>query len=109
MDWANNPKDIASYYNLYSDLMFFWKSKISNFILDVEYESLVNNKDNEIKKILQFCDLEWDEKCLNPENNSKTPIKTVSVSQARQPIYKTSLNSNVNFDKYLDEMFSILK
>ncbi len=109
MDWANNPKDIASYYNLYSELMIFWKSKISNFILDVEYESLVNNKDNEIKKILKFCDLEWDDNCLNPDKNSKTPIKTVSVSQARQPIYKTSLNSNLNFDNYLSEMFSILK
>ena len=72
-------------------------------------KSLVNNKENEIKKILKFCDLEWDDKCLNPEKNSKTPIKTVSVSQARQPIYKTSLNSNINFDKYLEEMFSILK
>ena len=109
MDWANDPKDIASYYNLYSELMNFWKSKISNFILDVEYESLVNNKENEIQKILRFCDLEWDDTCLNPEKNSKTPIKTVSVSQARQPIYKTSLNSNVNFDNYLSEMFSILK
>ena len=109
MDWANDPKDIASYYNLYSDLMIFWKSKISNSILDVEYESLVNNKEKEIKKILEFCDLDWDDKCLNPEKNSKTPIKTVSVSQARQPIYKTSLNSNINFDKYLEEMFSILK
>ena len=109
MDWANDPKDIASYYNLYSDLMIFWKSKIPHSILDVEYESLVNDKEKEIKKILEFCDLDWDDKCLNPEKNSKTPIKTVSVSQARQPIYKTSLNSNINFDKYLEEMFSILK
>ena len=82
---------------------------MSNFIFDVEYESLVKNKEDEIKKILEFCDLPWDVKCLNPEKNSKTPIKTVSVSQARQPIYKSSLNSNINFDKHLSEMFSILK
>ena len=82
---------------------------MSNFILDVEYESLVKNKEDEIKKILKFCELSWDEKCLNPEKNSKTPIKTVSVSQARQPIYKSSLNSNANFDKHLSEMFNILK
>ena len=109
MNWSNNPRDIANYYNLYSEIMLFWKSKIPNFILDCEYESLVENKESEIKKILKFCGLAWDEKCLNPDKNSKTPIKTVSVSQARQPIYKSSLNSNVNFDKHLSEMFNILK
>jgi len=45
-----------------------------NFILDCEYESLVENKESEIKKILKFCGLPWDEKCLNPDKNSKTPI-----------------------------------
>ena len=109
MNWSNKSNDIASYYNIYKELMTFWKSKIPDFILDVEYESLVNNKEDEIKKILKFCDLKWDEKCLNPEKNSKTPIKTVSVSQARQPIYKSSVNSNANFDKYLSEMFNTLK
>ena len=109
MNWSNNSIDIANYYNLYLEIMAFWKKKMSNFILDVEYESLVKNKEDEIKKILKFCELSWDEKCLNPEKNSKTPIKTVSVSQARQPIYKSSLNSNANFDKHLSEMFNILK
>ena len=109
MNWSNNSSDIANYYNIYKELMEFWKSKIPDFILDVEYENLVKNKENEIKKILNFCDLQWDDKCLNPEKNSKTPIKTVSVTQARQPIYKSSLNSNINFDKYLSEMFNILK
>ena len=109
MDWSNKPEDIANYYNLYSETMDFWKSKIPNFIHDVEYEKLVEDKEKEIKKILEFCELEWDDKCLRPDKNSKTPIKTVSVSQARQPIYKSSLNSNSNFDKYLDRMFSILK
>jgi len=109
MDWSNVSEDIAKFYNLYSELMEFWKSKIPNFIHDVNYDSLVQNKEKEIEKILDFCELEWDEKCLNPDKNSKTPIKTVSVSQARQPIYKSSLNSNQNYDKYLEKMFSILK
>ena len=78
-------------------------------IFNVEYEKLVTNKNEEIKKILEFCELPWDEKCLNHEKNSKTPIKTVSASQARKAIYTSSLNSNMNFDKHLSEMFSILK
>ena len=109
MNWTNKAEDIAEYYNLYSKMMNFWKSKIPDFIYDVEYEKLVKDKESEIKKILNFCDLAWDEKCLSPDKHSKTPIKTVSVSQARQPIYQSSLNSNSNYDKYLNKMFSILE
>ena len=109
MNWSNNPRDIANYYNNYDDLMTFWKSKMPGSIFNVEYEKLVTNKNEEIKKILEFCELPWDEKCLNHEKNSKTPIKTVSASQARKAIYTSSLNSNMNFDKHLSEMFSILK
>jgi hypothetical protein len=109
MNWSNKIEDIANYYNLYTEMMKFWKSKIPDFIYDVEYENLVQNKDTEIKNILNFCELKWDEKCLTPNKNSKTPIRTVSVSQARQPIYRSSVNSSGNFDKYLEKMYSILK
>ena len=89
--------------------IYFWKQKIPEFIYDVEYEKLVEDKEGEIRKILKFCELDWDDKCLSPEKNSKTPIKTVSIAQARQPIYKTSLNNSNNFDKYLGNMYNILK
>ena len=75
---------------------------------DVEYEKLVQDKEKEIKNILNFCELKWDEKCLSPDKNSKTPIKTVSISQARQPIYKSSINTSNNFDKHLQKMYEIL-
>ena len=48
MDWSNVSEDIAKFYNLYSELMEFWKSKIPNFIHDVNYYSLVQNKEKEI-------------------------------------------------------------
>jgi tetratricopeptide (TPR) repeat protein len=109
MNWTNKAEDIAEYYNLYSEIMKFWKTKIPNFIYDLDYEKLVEDKESEIKRVLNFCELEWDEKCLSPDKNSKTPIKTVSIAQARQPIYKSSLNSSDNYKKYLDHMFSTLK
>ena len=72
--------------------------KIPSFIFEIEYEKLIANKDKEIKKIIKICDLNWEESCLSFHNN-KSPIKTMSTAQARNPIYKTSLNS---FDKYKD-------
>ena len=44
--------------------------------------------------MLSFCDLNWDPECLNFYKNKKTPVQTVSVSQASKPIYKSSVNLN---------------
>ena len=83
MKWAFDQTDIANYYNLHLNLMNYWVSKLGDFIYEVEYEKLVSNKEEEIKKLIKFCDLEWDPICLNHHKSKKTPIKTVSISQAR--------------------------
>ena len=109
MNWSYDENNIAAYYNLYKDLINFWKEKIPNFIYDVNYESLVKDKEKKIKEIINFCDLDWDTRCLQPHKNSKTPIKTVSINQARKEIYKSSLNSYSNYSKYLNKMFEALE
>ena len=108
MGWSYSQKDIATYYNLYLKMMSFWKTKFKNSIYELKYENLVNNSDDEIQKLIKFCDLEWDANCLNFYENKKTPIKTVSIAQARKPIYKSSLNSNIDYSKHLQEMYNIL-
>jgi len=62
---------------------------------------LVNNPIDETKKLIKFCNLEWEENCLDHTKN-KTGIKTVSIEQARKPIYKNSVNLNNSYIKYLD-------
>jgi tetratricopeptide (TPR) repeat protein len=108
MNWAFNQKDISNFYNNYNSMMNFWYSKMPEFIHTVEYEKLVSDKENEIKKLLNFCELDWDNNCLNFHKKSTTPIKTVSITQARQPIYKSSVNSYDNYKEYLKEMFENL-
>ena len=108
MKWAFNQSDIANYYNLHLNLMDYWKLRLGNFIYEIKYEKLVSNKEEEIKKLIKFCDLKWDPICLNHHKNNKTPIKTVSISQARKPVYQSSVNSNSNYEKYLSEMFNLL-
>ena len=108
MKWAFDEENIANYYNLHLDLMNFWKIKLGDFIYEVNYEKLVSNKDEEIKNLIKFCELKWDPNCLNHHKNKKTPIKTVSISQARMPVYQSSVNSNTNYEKFLSKMFSLL-
>jgi tetratricopeptide (TPR) repeat protein len=109
MDWSYDQKDIAEYYNLYSDLMNFWNKKLPDSIYNANYEKIVEDKENEIKKLIKFCDLDWDPACLNHHKNTKTPISTVSVAQARKPIYNSSLNSNSKYSNNLTLMFETLK
>ena len=96
LGFTYNETDLTEYYKLYSELMKFWDSKITKPILNVKYETLINNNEDEMKKIINYCGLNWEEDCLMFHKNT-TPIKTMSTAQARKPIYKSSLNS---FDKY---------
>ena len=108
MLWSFDQIDIAKYYNLHLKLINFWKSKFPDSIFDANYEKIVNKPETEIKKLFSFCNLNWEPDCLNFYKNKKTPIQTVSVNQARRPIYKSSVNSNKKYEKYLTEMFNIL-
>ena len=88
--------------------MNYWKSKFKDDIFDANYEKIINSPEQEVKKIISFCDLPWDPECLNFHKNKKTPVQTVSVAQANKPIYKSSIQSNEPYEKYLSEMFNIL-
>ena len=67
---------------------------------------MIGDEKNEIDNLLNFCELNIDEKCYNFSKFSKTPIKTVSISQASKPIYKDSVNSSDPYQKYLQKMFT---
>tara|TARA_Y100000768_G_scaffold380072_1_gene356675 strand:+ start:309 stop:1859 length:1551 start_codon:yes stop_codon:yes gene_type:complete len=96
MKFSYDENDLVEFYKLYQDLMKFWQVKKNINLINVSYEALIANSENEIKRIIKECDLDWNEKCLFHHKN-KNPIKTMSTAQARKPIYKTSIKS---FNKY---------
>ena len=100
INFANNLDDLANYYNHYKDLMNFWRKIFPNQIYDLCYENLVSDTKKEVEKLLKFCSLEWDEKCLQHQKNKRV-IKTISYSQARKPIYNTSVKSFKGYEDYL--------
>ena len=106
--FSNDLKDIANFYNLYEELILFWKKKFPNYIYDINYKDLVNNSKIEISKLLDECELEWDENCLNHHKNPRS-IKTASSSQAREPIYKSGLNSSEIYKNYLEDLIKNIK
>tara|TARA_Y100001970_G_scaffold258833_1_gene339165 strand:- start:9263 stop:10816 length:1554 start_codon:yes stop_codon:yes gene_type:complete len=100
LNFTYDQEDLVKYYNNYYDLINFWKQMYPVSIFDISYENLISNKKEEIEKLLKFCDLTWEENCLSFHKN-KTPIKTMSTAQARNPIYRTSLNSFEKYKNYL--------
>jgi Tfp pilus assembly protein PilF len=102
-----NLSETVSFYNLYYDLMKHWNKILPNFLFNIKYENLINETPDEVKKLLSFCELDWDENCLNFYNN-KRPIKTASDTQARNKISKSSIDKWKNYELQLKQYFSNL-
>ena len=107
LPFTNDLNDLLNYYKMYLDLIKFWKKDFDQDIYDINYENLVRNPKTEIENLLKFCELEWDEKCLKHENNSRS-IKTASATQARKPIYKSAIKSSDAYKKYLSKVLEKL-
>ena len=72
-----------------------------NFIFNSGYESLVENQEAQSKKIFNFCNLSWEIETLKYYNKN-IPIQTLSIEQARNPVYRTSMKNYENYSKFLD-------
>jgi tetratricopeptide (TPR) repeat protein len=105
--WAYNQKDLASFYALYSDIMEFWKEKFKNSIYDLCYEDLTTNQEDQTRKLLNYCDLEWDKNCLN-FHSSKRAVKTASSLQVRKKMYQGSSEVWKKHQEYIKPLIKAL-
>ena len=106
-EFTNELTELGLFYKEYDRLMRHWKSVISDDILDVHYEGLVLNQDLVTKKILNFCELPWEEGCLEFHKTVRQ-VKTASATQVRQPIYKTALKRWERFETHLQPLIIAL-
>ena len=101
--FSYNLDKLGNYYNLYKDLMIFWKERLKNNIFELSYEELIKNQKETTKKLIDFCDLEWDENCLSPHKNKKI-VSTASLAQVRSPVYKSSVKKWENYSEELKKL-----
>ena len=107
MDYTYDFNNLASFYKTYDDLMQFWVKKFGNKIFSLVYENLISHKEIETKKILNFCDLAWDDNCLDFHKNKKI-VSTASLAQVRQPLYNSSVGRWKNYSKELSTLEKLL-
>ncbi|RCU48740.1 MULTISPECIES: tetratricopeptide repeat-containing sulfotransferase family protein [Corallincola] len=82
--------DTGRYYLMFDQLMKFWEKKLSDKLLCVDYEMLVAEPEQEIKRILTFCGLSFEKGCIDFHLNS-APVATASAVQVRQPMNSNSI------------------
>ena len=99
--YAYDIDNIAAYYADYERLIAHWRKVLPVEILDVQYELLLDNLERESRRMLDYCELDWENACL-AFHRSRRPVRTASSWQVRQPIYRTSMERWRNFDPYLD-------
>ena len=98
--WAYDFDDLARFYKAYQELMGFWEKLYPKKIHNISYEKLIKNQEDETRKLLKYCELDWDESCLNFHNNKRI-VGTASVSQVRKKIYQGSSDEWKKYKKYL--------
>ena len=98
-------KSSAQIYDLTMQMWVLYKKNLKLDFIMSRYETLLDNFDDQINKILDFLDLDWDENIKNYRNTatSREKINTPSSSQVVQPLYKTSINKWKNYEKYFSD------
>ena len=88
--------------------MEYWHKLYPNRIYDIYYEKLTTNQESETRKLLKYCDLEWDENCMNFHKNQRA-VKTTSALQVREKMYQGSSEAWKKYESYLKPLINGLK
>ncbi len=105
--WANNQQHIAHRFAQYARLMEHWKRVLPQRIHHVDYEETVDDLAGVARRLISACGLPWDPACLD-FHRLERPVRTASVTQVRQPVYKKSVARWKNYEGELAELFAAL-
>jgi len=100
--------EIGEYYLQYQRMMDHWARVIPGRVLTVQYEEVVADFEAQVRRLLDFCGLPFEEACLR-FYESERPVRTPSAEQVRQPIYDRSVGHWRHYEKYLGELIDVLE
>jgi Flp pilus assembly protein TadD len=95
--------DLGRYFIAYTELMRHWRAAMPGVIHTVRYEDLVADLEGEARRLLEYCGLAWDERCLRFHENAAAST-TASALQVRQPIYGDSIGRWRNYARQLEPL-----
>jgi tetratricopeptide (TPR) repeat protein len=108
LEWPSHFEHIASRFQMHQRLMAYWENVLPAPILQIDYEETVKDLETTARKLLDWCGLDWEPSCLD-FHKSKRVVRTASVTQVRQPIYRRSVERWRNYETELAPLFERLE
>jgi tetratricopeptide (TPR) repeat protein len=99
-EFTYSIEDIARYYRCYLELMRHWDAVLPGRLLRVWYEDVVEDLEGNVRRILQFCGLEFESACVEFYKTERS-VRTASSEQVRQPIFRSGLLQWRNYEPWL--------
>jgi hypothetical protein len=99
-EFTYSLEDIARYYRTYVEIMHHWDAVLPGKVLRIQHEDVVEDLEGNVRKLLEFCDLEFEPACLEFWKNERS-VRTASSEQVRRPIFKEGLDQWRNFEPWL--------
>lgn len=106
-EYTADLETLGAVYREYEQVMAHWRSALTHPLLEVRYENLVANQEAESRRLVEFCGLPWDERCLR-FHETKRVVRTASYDQVRRPMYRDSLARHRHYEPFLGELRSAL-
>ena len=102
-EFSYGLKEVGTYYKDYVDLMDHWDEVLPGKVLRVQYEEVVADLETQVRRILDYCGLDFEESCVSFYETDRA-VRTPSSEQVRQPIYKSGVEQWKNFEGNLDPL-----
>ena len=101
MGYCYDLDDVINYYRMYTNLMEFWERSLSKRIYSLDYELLTVRQEEETHQVIEYLGLGWDEKCLSPQDNTRS-VATASNMQVREKVYQGSSQQWKKYQPFLN-------
>ncbi len=101
--WTHDLDNIFKYFDNYLQITKNFDKEFPNTIYELEFEKLIENQEIESKKLMKYCELDWDKKCLEFHKRKDLPSKTASSIQVRKAIYKHAAEKYMPYKKILNK------
>jgi hypothetical protein len=109
LNFAYDLGELGRYHKMYDALMAHWRSVLpEDALLEVQYETLVGDFEQQARRIVEFCGLPWDGHCLAFAATQR-PVRTLSQSQVRQPLFASAIARWRHYEGHLGPLFAALR
>jgi len=102
-EFTYSVEDIARYYRTYLELMRHWNIAIPGKVLRVQYEDVVEDLEGNVRRLLDFCGLEFEPQCIEFHKTVRS-VRTASSEQVRQPLSRSGLEQWRHFEPWLEPL-----